>query len=79
MEEISFTSHHSPRTLAGVLLIVVLCVVDSYLTIDLVSRGGEELNPIMAFYLNRSPLLFFMVKSLSVNSDNPAKDNKCAR
>jgi hypothetical protein len=59
---ISFTFQHGPRTFAAVLLIIVLCVADSYLTIDLVSRGGEELNPIMAYYLNQSPLLFFLVK-----------------
>jgi hypothetical protein len=59
---ISFTFHHGPRTFAAVLLIIVLCVADSYLTIDLVSRGAKELNPIMAYYLNQSPLLFFIVK-----------------
>jgi len=59
---ISFTCHHGPRTFAAVLLIVGLCVVDSYFTIDIVSRGGQELNPIMAYYLNRSYLLFFLVK-----------------
>jgi hypothetical protein len=59
---ISFTFHHGPITFAGVLLIIVLCVADSYFTIDIVSRGGQELNPIMAYYLNRSPLLFFIVK-----------------
>jgi hypothetical protein len=59
---ISFTFNHGPRTFAAVLLIIVLCVTDSYLTIDLVSRGAEELNPIMAYYLNQSPLLFFIVK-----------------
>ena len=61
-EMLSITSHHGPRTFAGVLLIMILCVADSYLTIDLVSRGAEELNPIMAYYLNQSPLLFFIVK-----------------
>ena len=61
---ISFTCHHGPRTFAAVLLIVGLCVVDSYFTIDIVSRGGQELNPIMAYYLDQSPLLFFIVKYL---------------
>jgi len=61
---ISFTFHHGPITFAGVLLIIVLCVADSYFTIDIVSRGGQELNPIMAYYLNQSPLLFFIVKYL---------------
>lgn len=59
---ISFTLHHGPKTLAAILLIIVLCVADSYLTIDLVSRGGQELNPIMAYYLDQDPLLFFIVK-----------------
>jgi len=61
-EMISFTLHHGPRTFGAVLLIIVLCVADSYFTIDIVSRGGQELNPIMAYYLNQSPLLFFIVK-----------------
>jgi hypothetical protein len=59
---ISYTFQHGPRTFAAVLVIVVLSVADSYLTIDLVSCGGKELNPIMAYYLNQSPLLFFLVK-----------------
>ena len=62
MEKISLTHQHSPKTLAGVLLIIALSIADSYLTIHLLSRGAEELNPIMAFYLNRGPLLFFGVK-----------------
>jgi hypothetical protein len=62
MSEIFFTFYHGPRTLAAVLLIVALSVTDSYLTIELVSRGAEEVNPIMAYYLSKSPLLFFTVK-----------------
>jgi len=63
-EMISLTFYHGHRTFAAVLLIIFLCIADSYLTIDLVSRGGRELNPIMAYYLNQSPLLFFIVKYL---------------
>jgi len=61
---ISITRHYGQRTFAAVLLIIVLCVADSYFTIDIVSLGGQELNPIMAYYLNPSPLLFFVVKYL---------------
>ena len=61
-EMISLTFYHGHTTFAAALLIIFLCIADSYLTIDLVSRGGRELNPIMAYYLNRSPLLFFIVK-----------------
>jgi hypothetical protein len=35
---------------------------NSFFTIEIVSRGGQELNPIMAYYLNQSPLLFFVIK-----------------
>ena len=61
---ISFTFRHGPRTFAAALLIVVLCVVDAYLTIDLEGCGAEELNPIKAYYLKQSPLLSFVVKYL---------------
>jgi hypothetical protein len=30
-----------------------------------VSRGAEELNPIMSYYLEKGPLAFFMVKNLT--------------
>ena len=65
---ISITRHYGHRTFAAVLLIIVLCVADSYFTIDIVSLGGQELNPIMAYYLNQSPLLFFMVKYLMTST-----------
>jgi hypothetical protein len=55
---------HSARTGIAVILIVTLSVIDAVLTLDLVSRGATELNPIMAYYLGRSPLAFFSVKYL---------------
>jgi hypothetical protein len=58
----SYVLHHGPMTFAAVLLTIVLCVADSLFTIEIVSRGGQELNPIMAYYLNQSPLLFFIIK-----------------
>jgi hypothetical protein len=64
MRELSFTSFYGPRVFAAVLCIICLTIVDAYLTIDLVSHGAEELNPIMAYYLERSPLAFFIVKYL---------------
>lgn len=41
---------------------VALSIVDAYLTLYLVNHGAEEVNPIMAFYLEKSPLTFFAVK-----------------
>jgi Domain of unknown function (DUF5658) len=62
MRALSFTLRYGLKTFAAVILIIILTIVDTYLTLDLVSRGAEELNPIMAYYLNQSPHLFFVVK-----------------
>jgi hypothetical protein len=55
---------HGSKTFAAVMIIVLLSVLDAYLTLDLVNRGAEELNPIMAYYLKQGPLTFFAVKYL---------------
>ena len=46
------------------MIIVLLSVLDAYFTLELINRGAEELNPIMAYYLERGPVTFFAVKYL---------------
>ena len=53
---------HSARTLAVILLIVMLSIIDAILTLHLVDRGATELNPVMDYYLGHGPLAFFWVK-----------------
>lgn len=55
---------HSSRTLAVILLIVMLSIIDAILTLHLVDRGATELNPVMDYYLGHGPLAFFWVKYL---------------
>jgi hypothetical protein len=62
MRELSFTFQHGPKVFAAAMLIIFLTIADAFLTLDLVSRGAEEVNPIMAYYLDQSPLWFFTVK-----------------
>ena len=64
MRELSFTYLHGPSLFATALCTIALSIIDAYLTLDLVSFGAEELNPIMAYYLEQSPLTFFTVKYL---------------
>jgi hypothetical protein len=61
-----YLSHcqHGSRTFAASMIIILLSVLDAYFTLDLVNRGAEELNPIMAYYLERGPIIFFSVKYL---------------
>jgi hypothetical protein len=58
------TDRHSSKTLAVIVLILALSVLDAMFTLDLVNAGATELNPIMAYYLNHGPLVFFGVKYL---------------
>jgi hypothetical protein len=55
---------HSSKTFAAILFIVLLSIFDAIFTLDLVSQGAVELNPVMAYYLRQSPFLFFGVKYL---------------
>lgn len=64
MQRAGICETHSPKMLAVILLIILLSITDAYLTLDLISRGAVELNPIMAYYLNHSALAFFGMKYL---------------
>ena len=64
MEKACISETHSPKTLALILLIVLLSITDAYLTLDLINQGAVELNPIMAYYLNHGALVFFGMKYL---------------
>jgi hypothetical protein len=53
---------HSARTLAVILLIIILSIIDAILTLHLLDRGATELNPLMDYSLGHGPLTFFWVK-----------------
>ena len=42
--------------------IALLCVADAFFTLELISRGGSELNPFMAYLLDKGIFLFVGVK-----------------
>jgi len=53
---------YTPRTFAAVILLIVLSILDAIFTLELIGRGATELNPVMAFYLDWSPLSFVVIK-----------------
>jgi len=53
---------HSFRTLAAVMSIVILSITDGMLTLYLVEHGASEVNPLLAYFLERGPLSFFGFK-----------------
>jgi hypothetical protein len=54
--------YYSPKIFYAVTLILLLSVVDALLTLYLISAGAEELNPVMAYFLDIGPNVFMMAK-----------------
>lgn len=65
-----YFDRYNPVTRWFVVSILVLSVMDAFLTIMLIRNGAVELNPVMAYYLAMGPQTFILIKyaltSLSV-------------
>jgi hypothetical protein len=59
---VGMDQRHGPKLVAVILVMVLLSVLDAFLTLELIQRGATEVNPVMAYYLSRGPLVFFSVK-----------------
>jgi len=57
-----YVDRYSFRALVVVLGLIVLNILDGFFTLQLVAKGAEELNPFMAFLLQRGARPFMMVK-----------------
>ena len=44
--------------------ILILCVMDAYLTLKILHFGGQELNPLMLIFFNNHPILSMIFKYL---------------
>jgi len=53
---------YSAKTLTIILIILGLSIVDAIFTLVLVGNGAREVNPLLAYYLDHSPLFFLFVK-----------------
>lgn len=53
---------HNPKTFAIILSIIMLSIMDAIFTLELINEGAAEVNPIMAYYLNHGPVVFFGAK-----------------
>ena len=70
-----------PRITTAAFTVVLLTIMDAFLTLELVTRGASELNPVMDFYLTKGPTLFIVVKYLLISASLflilAAKDTRC--
>jgi len=53
---------HGPGLFASSFLILILCVLDAFLTLRLLASGAHEANPLMALYVNSDERRFVIVK-----------------
>lgn len=59
-----FFDRYSANLLAAILIILLFSVLDALFTLFLTGNGSEELNPVMAYFLNLNPWAFISVKYL---------------
>ena len=52
----------SPKLFLPIVVILFFSVLDALLTLFLIGHGAYETNPVMAYYLNLGPYIFFVVK-----------------
>lgn len=53
---------YSPRIFYAMTTVLLLSVIDAYLTLWLLGEGATELNPVMAYFLKSGPLVFVAAK-----------------
>ncbi len=54
---------YHPKYLPVIVGVMVLCLLDAFLTLGLLDRGGTELNPIVNFLIGKGTVLFLVVKT----------------
>jgi len=59
---IFFVDQFSPKLFLPIVVILFFSVLDALLTLFLIGHGAYETNPVMAYYLNLGPYIFFAVK-----------------
>ena len=57
-----YVDRYSVRSVATILVILVLSISDAIFTLRLIAMGAEEVNPVMDFFLKLGPAVFLGVK-----------------
>lgn len=57
-----YVDRYGWKEFIAALAIPVLCVLDAFFTLELISKGGVELNPIMAALIKLDPIRFLEAK-----------------
>jgi len=61
---IQFVDEYSPELMGLIILLLILSIIDGFMTLHLLDHGAYELNPIMSFCLGLGPWFFLAGKFL---------------
>ena len=53
---------YSPTLFISILIVVLMSMVDAFLTLFLIDNGAKEVNPVMAYCLSLGPSAFILLK-----------------
>lgn len=57
-----YFDRYSSHLFAAIVAILMLSVLDALLTLHLIGRGSTEINPVMSYFLEFSPIVFMGAK-----------------
>jgi len=57
-----YVDRYGWRSVSAVLATLVLCLTDAFMTLYLLSRGAQELNPLMDYFIDIGPVPFLATK-----------------
>ena len=61
----SYVDIHGPGAYALALGVMAFCIADVYFTLLLIDHGSRELNPILAWALDKDAMLFYSMKYIT--------------
>ena len=60
----AYVDVYGPKIFLGAMLMMLLCVLDAFFTLQLIQHGSKELNPFLAMLLEKDEGWFFVSKYL---------------
>lgn len=63
-----YADRYDPASVLTLITALLLSIADAFFTLQLVSRGAREVNPVMDFFLQLGPMPFLLAKYLITGS-----------
>ncbi len=61
-QRLVWVDKYSPALFISILVVILLSMLDAFLTLFLIENGAKEINPFMAYCLSHGPSVFILIK-----------------